>query len=139
MEYLIGSVITIIILIGMKAFLANRSSRNDRLPAIRYNQSMLFEMVKPFLNTNSFGKTLKTQATEHYDKQHVKVVVFENKAYWILDNIFYEAEEFNGQIIKESTKPVDTMALDKVQLNKMMTIVENLTEGEEYEDRNPRN
>lgn len=56
----------------------------------------------------------------------------EGKAYWIQDNKVYVSELEDGDLssINESTtQVVDMMALDKVELDKMVFIVETLTEG----------
>ena len=57
------------------------------------------------------------------------MVVVGKNAYWIKDNVFYEADVVDGDVDKKTARQVDTMAMDKVQLNKMMSIVEKLTEG----------
>jgi hypothetical protein len=139
MEYLVGSIFTIIILIGARSII-NKSINNIKIPVVRRTQSQIFEMVKPFLVFSSLLKPRRETQTSVFDqKRHVKVIISEQKAYWILNNVFYEAEEMGGIINKESAKPVDTMHMDKVQLDKMTRIVEILTEGVGDEDWNSRN
>jgi hypothetical protein len=56
----------------------------------------------------------------------------DDKAYWIKNNTVFVSEIIDGDLssISESTaKVVDMMALDKVELDKMVFIVETLTEG----------
>lgn len=53
-----------------------------------------------------------------------------SKAYWIADNKVFEAPMSpDGMIEYESASPIDTMALSKVELDKLSFIVEKLTEG----------
>jgi hypothetical protein len=50
-------------------------------------------------------------------------------AYWIEDNNVYSAEHNELGILPETKKIVDMMTIDKVELDKMILIVEKLTEG----------
>lgn len=136
MEYLLGSLITILAL----GFLRNKLDKtvsSTRPLEIKYRQSHIFQMVKPFLNFDNIKPKLKTQSTVYEDKMHVRVILVGNEAYWILNNVLFVANEVDGMIDKETTRPVDTMAMDKVQLDKVMFIVETLTEGKSDEDWNP--
>ena len=64
----------------------------------------------------------------------------DNQAYWIKDSIFYMADMSNdGGVDKDTTRRVDTMTMDKVQLKKMMFIIEKLTEGLENDSWNSGN
>jgi hypothetical protein len=54
----------------------------------------------------------------------------ESQAYWIRSNVFYTADlNEMGLVDFDSARPVDTMTMSKVQLDKMSFIVEKLTEG----------
>lgn len=138
MEYLIGSMITLIaFLVVSRVF---RKEHNDFGPGpIRYSQSNVYELIKPYVTNDMFVEQIVSQATKHYDRQHIRVVLADNQAYWILDNVLYVADQINGAIDKTTTKPVDTISMDKVQLEKMIIIVEALTEGGDNENRNSRN
>jgi len=53
----------------------------------------------------------------------------DNNAYWIKDNVFYMADmSSDGMVDKDTTRIVDTMAMNKVQLDKMMFIIDRLRE-----------
>ena len=138
MEYLLGSIITILAIIFLKGRLATIAEQSFPLE-IKYRQSHIFQMVKPFLDLNAPRPRQKTQSSVYEDKMHVKVVLVGNEAYWILNNVLCVANEIDGMIDKETTRPVDTMGMDKVQLDKMIFIVETLTEGKSDEDWNTRN
>lgn len=71
----------------------------------------------------------KYQSKNHYDKNNVKVIIVDNSAYWIKDNIFYTAPMVNQLIDKESAHEVDIMGMSKVQLDKMLFIMDKLREG----------
>lgn len=55
----------------------------------------------------------------------VRVAQYRDKAYWVHDNIFYEAE-----LMKEpdfsTAKPVDTMSMSPKQLNELLAILDEL-------------
>lgn len=76
-------------------------------------------MIKP---------TIKTQSLDHYNKTSVKVIISNDQAYWIRDGQFFVADIIDGIIDQDSTKIVDTMSMDKIQLEHITFIVEKLTE-----------
>lgn len=74
-------------------------------------------------------KPFVSQATKHLDSKHLRVFIDFDKAYWIKNNRLYSADVIDGIIIQETEKEVDTMTVNKVELNKLTFIVEKLTEG----------
>ena len=118
-----GLTITILLVLFTYVF-ASRSSSKPQI----MSQSMLlyrFNYGKKYLRK----MTNKTQSKMHYDKTNVKVIILDNQAYWIKDNIFYKAPIDGQSIDKESAEQVDTMHMDKVQLDKMLFIMDKLREG----------
>lgn len=128
MEYLIGSVITFL----MIAYLANkvRSQSETKIKAIRYDQMRAYENVKNFLPSSLYQKPrlAETQMSKHNKQSEVRVLFIDNKAYWIANNSFYSADLEDGIVNQSTTKVVDIMSMDKVELDKMTFIVEMLTE-----------
>ncbi len=129
MEYLIGSLAT-----AATAFLTvlfmNRKKKTVKI-SITQTQSSLFEITKTTEQTlELLSPKLKTQATIHQNSNLLRIIFVDNQAYWIKESVFYTADlDDFGFIDAESTRAVDTMAMDKVQLDKMSFIVEKLTEG----------
>lgn len=78
---------------------------------------------------------ISSQSINHFDKNHLRVFVFEEKAYWILDNKVYRANFENGKVDKETTAELDTITMDSVELKKIMFIVGKLTEGLDNNER----
>lgn len=70
-----------------------------------------------------------TQSFEYEAKNKLRVFIAEDKAYWIKNNAFYESSVVDGMIDESTTKVVDTMGMNKVELDKMIFIVQQLTEG----------
>jgi hypothetical protein len=81
----------------------------------------------------------KTQSSRHQDESTTKVIVVDDVAYWIKNNTFYKAPLVNEKIDKDSAEKVDTTNMDKVQLDKMLFIVDKLTEGTSDDSRGSGN
>ncbi len=71
----------------------------------------------------------KSQSKIRKEKENVRVIILEDTAYWIKDNAFYTAPMVDNLINKESAIQVDTIHMDKVQLDKMLFIMDRLREG----------
>lgn len=139
MEYFLGSAITLAIV-----FLLERKLSKDSYPQmkLRYSQSRSHALFPLTRSTQYYTyQDLNTQSTKHNSsKNETRVVLHEDDAYWIAGNTLFTAKLNGDNIDRESTKIVDTMALDKVELNKLMIIVDKLTEGTDKNDNgNPGN
>ena len=127
MNNLYGAIgITITMLLLFYIYMLRNKLKNNK-PVI-ISQSML---QYRYSNGKTKSRKLKpgSQSRIHYDKTNVKVIILDNNAYWIKDNIFYRAPLVNRMIEKESTEQVDTMGMDKIQLDKMLFIMDKLREG----------
>lgn len=131
MEYFLGSLLTILtIMFALKVL--GKNSAEYEVPSISYTQSYTHDLISPLLPpgglTGAF-KPLVSQAQKHQDKQNVRVIFVDGKAYWINNNQFLVADAENGMVINDTATAVDTMAMDSVELDKMVFIVDKLTEG----------
>jgi hypothetical protein len=128
MEYFLGSIITLIVIFFVKKYLTTKV--NTKIRPIRFSQTRALE-----LSINIIKTVIKpieipdTQSSIHYNNNTLKILIFGKYAYWIKENTLYVADIVDGEIDHESTKEVDTMDMDKVQLEKMIYIVEQLREG----------
>lgn len=131
MEYFIGSISTFLIFIfGSRLFLNNTDLSPKKL-SFTYRQSHIHEVVKPLLPPAVYiRKPASRQSRNHEAKTNVRVIMVENKAYWVKDNLFYVADMENGIINADSTRPLDIMSMDKVQLDKILFIIDRLKDGE---------
>jgi hypothetical protein len=130
MEYVVGAILTLIIVATANKLIAKQLSKK-RMPTIRYSQSHIYSVVAPMM----FGLDARvpyrsTQSTNYQEESYTKVVISENKAYWIKENTFYMADVVNGMVDKETTQQVDTMSMSDVELKKMLVIVETLRESD---------
>jgi hypothetical protein len=138
MEYFLGSVITIFVFFIASKILRNKINNVPRVN-VSYSQSYSHELLKFVIPTNEelSYRRLNTQATNHYKKTTMRVIMIKDKAYWIKDNVFYQAEMVDGEILSDTATQVDTMGMDKVQLEEIIFIVDQLTGGFENDSGYP--
>lgn len=120
----IGTTIVIVLLFCLYLIL-NKKTRDK---PIIVSQSML-QYRYSNRQKNSRKLNVKSQSKVHHNKNNIRVIIVENSAYWIKDNIFYKAPLVDELIDKESAEKVDTINMDKVQLDKMLFIMDKLREG----------
>lgn len=133
MEYLLGSLITLLSLI----FLNIKINRDigPRLPVPLFSQSRKFDLVKIYF----IKKSNDTQSFNDKRKSSHRALVYGDAVYWIEDGYLVTADFIDGQIDRDSKKRVDTHNLDKVELDRVIFIVEKLTEGDNNDSGNSRN
>lgn len=129
MEYVVGAILTLVV-IATANRLITKQLKNEKTTVVRYSQSHIYSIIAPMM----FGYSAKmikknSQSYNYQDEAYIKVVVVDGKAYWIKENTFYTADVVDGTVNKESTKEVDTMSMNDVELKKMLVIVEALREG----------
>ncbi len=136
MEYLLGSIVTLVTLAIIGYLLRRYSLSKDEYEVI-YSQSYVHNLMSPLAMFMSLGVEAsqpKTQSQNHYDSMFTQVVIARNNAYWIKDNTFLVAPiNEDGEIDRESAVAVDTMSMSKVQLEEISLIVEELTRGKGYD------
>lgn len=128
MEYLIGAIVTTATILLTYRWLIVSSVAKKSVKVFA-SQSRTNELIKSFFIKNESFPAATTQSMKHFDSINLRILILEEEAYWIKNNAVFVAEIINGEIEKDTAKEVDTMAMDKVQLNKLMFIVEKLKEG----------
>lgn len=140
MEYFIGSVLTLATVSICNILLFKNKKKKVKLE-VQFRQSQLNELLKPIKAIEELVRAIAkppapTQSRNHQASQHVRVIMSETEAYWIANNIFYVADVKDSLIVQETTREVDTMAMDDVQLKKIIEIVEML--GDTNDSSGPR-
>jgi len=131
MEYFVGAAITMMAYIITNR-LARKQMPDEDVFNITYSQSHIYEMMRPYLDiVGPVGDATQNQSKNYLKNVYMKIMIVDNKAYWIKDNKFMVADIVDGQVDKSNSQEVDTMSMDKVQLDEMMFIVEKLREGED--------
>lgn len=91
------------------------------------SQSAVYNKIKPFIPVAEKQARI-SQSMSHINSHMLKVMVIEDKAYWVKDNIFFVAETDSGTVLHDSAQQVDTANMSKSELDKMMFILDKLKE-----------
>ena len=128
MEYFAGAAIAMCCyMIANKVFQKNLSNMPSSDKPIVHTQSHIYEMIRPFKGLIAPPEEETSKQSSNYIKNvYMRIMVVKNKAYWIKDNKFLIADVVNGEVDKDNAKEVDTMGMDKVELDEMLFIVESL-------------
>jgi hypothetical protein len=78
---------------------------------------------------SNFSENRSSQLTKRKEKDRIKVIVIDEKAYWVSDNVFYVADAIEGDPIPETAIPLDTKQMSNKEINKMLFILDNLKNG----------
>jgi hypothetical protein len=133
MEYLL--IVGLTFIVSWSIIKISNKKRGRFLSKIRYRQSNIYEMVKDVIPKEMFDKPkVITQSQKHVQKNMLKVVITEGRAYWILDNVFYTANAINGRVDESTVEPLDIQNLPKKDLSKMLLILDDLRKGMESND-----
>jgi len=96
----------------------------------KYRQSSIYEIVKDVVPKQRFDKPkVITQSQRHIQKNMLRVVIADGSAYWILNNVFYTANAINGRVDEETIKPLDIENMPTKELDKMLSILDDLKQG----------
>lgn len=134
-EYLLIPASVVVTLVITK-LLINRSRKRLQ---VKPSQTKVFSVITAFLDMYGIRDLPPTQTSKFEDDKYIRVLVVDSQAYWIVHNTLFVADQVDGLIDKETTRPVDTMAMDKVQLDRTIFIVNALTEGEGNDNWDSRN
>ena len=129
MEYFLGSAITMIAMfVTTRLISSTQVNKKNDIP--RYSQSHIHMLILPLLpEIRQYKKRAITQSTKHEEKTNIRVVILENKAYFVKNGTFYCADMNGTEIDNASATLVDTIGMDKVQLDKMLFIMDQLRDG----------
>jgi hypothetical protein len=139
MEYFLGSAITMLAMFITTRLISSRSI-NVKENNFRYSQSHIHTLIMPLIpELKNYKKKIVTQSSKHEERTNVRVVIVDNKAYFVKEGIFYCADMDGQYIDSTSTTVVDTIGMDKVQLDKMLFIMDQLRDGKKNDSGDSRN
>lgn len=133
MEFLLGTVTTTLVLFILIVFLINKRNKREPFFLIKYSQSHIHRILSPLLpQVDQISKisNKNNQSSKHLKNTNVRVLIVEGKAYWTKNNVFYVSSIVDGDIDKDNAQVVDTMGMNKVELDKMLFIIDQLRKGE---------
>ena len=107
-----------------------RKKARKKFSKTLYRQSDIHKLLKYFFSIrlpNNEGPS--SQLTKRKEKNMTKVIFVDNQAYWVSENTFFVAESINGEIQSQTARPVNTNGLSKIDLNKILFILDSLKNG----------
>lgn len=134
MEYIIGFLSAIVLIYFFIQIQDRYDVLKERVKFVKSSQSRNHLLLSHFEGIKKKPKNINRQSFNHDKNINIKVIIMDNQAYWIKDNTFYTADMIHGNVDKETTREVDTMTMNKVQLDKMIFIIDRLRE-EAFDDR----
>ena len=120
------------------AKLVNHPKNSTKSVKTNFSQSRQHELVADFVPILPM-KPVFTQSMKHERSQYTRIFFVGNDAYWIEDSRVYTAKFEDGKVDHENKKTVDMTTIDKVELDKMIFVVERLTEGLSDDSRDSGN
>ena len=101
--------------------------RKKSFNKVLYRQSDMHNILKEFFFKDIFDdKVVTSQSKIWKEKQTTKVVIIDEKAYWVSNNMFYVGDATNGKVRPETGKPLDTTKMSKKEIDKLLFILDNL-------------
>lgn len=137
MEYVITFILTLLFAFGMIKLI--QIKKDNQYEKMLYRQSDMHNILKHFFDEPLVKNKKSSQLTQRIEQSVVNVIIIDDKAYWITENIFYTADVINQNPVLSTAKPVDTSNLSKEDLDKLMFIVDNLNRGKQNDDSSPGN
>ena len=132
MEYALASVFALALSFILISLIGSRKkvSRKKRI----YRQSDTHNFLKEFFSRDTEMENKTTQSKKRQEERGTKIIVTEDdKAYWVIDNIFYTTNVINGRPDFDNARPIDTSNMSKKELDKMLFILDNLGRGDKNE------
>jgi hypothetical protein len=128
MEYLLSISLTLVLIWSIIKLNGYKVSKT--LKGIKYTQSDIHESIRAFIPKKiNNKKKIESQSAKHAANTMIKIIVIDNKAYWVKDNVFYSADTDNGDIVSPTAEPVDISTMSKKDIDKMLFILDNLRKG----------
>jgi len=128
MQELIVGCLTLVLVLFIMVLVKRKKKK--KVPITLHRQSDIHKLLKHFFEISlSNNNNNYTQLTKHKEKGMIKVIVLGNQAYWVSNNTFYVAEAVDGEVQRNTAKPVDIDGLSKIDLDKMLFILDSLRDG----------
>jgi hypothetical protein len=104
--------------------------RYKKFNRVLYRQSDMHNIMKRFFSIQlQLDEKAPTQLQKRIDANNLKVLMIEDEAYWVVDNIFYVAKADEGIVIPETARPVNTSNMSTKDINRLLFILDNLKNG----------
>ena len=131
MEYFIPLVLTIIASFAILKIVSKSEQFNSG--RLSYSQSYIHNLTKGLVSFTNNVEKKETQLSKRIKENAIKVISIEDKAYWVVDNVFYMAEMKDDMPDMTTARPIDTSSMSKSDIDKMLFILDNLDRGKKDE------
>lgn len=109
-------------------------NKKIKLNQIVHRQSDNHNFLKEFFSRNIEITKVKSQAKLRQNNNSTRVLVTDDeRAYWVVDNIFFVATIVDDKPDFDNATPIDTSNMSKVELDKLLFILDNLNKGDKHE------
>lgn len=135
MEYVVTVAATLLFtFISLK--IINRK-QNNKYSKIVYRQSDMHNIFKNFFSEKPQNNK-PSQSSKMAEKDIIHVIILDDKAYWVTDNVFYISDVIDENPDLSTAKPIDVDSMSRKELDKMMLILDNLNRGKTNDDSGSR-
>lgn len=126
MDYLWSIILTFMVSLAIIVIVNQKSKISTK--SVMHSQSDMHNLLRRYVPEKMEEKP-DSQLKKHARKNSIKVVVIEDRAYWVADNIFYTAELIKDSPDFANAEPVDTSKMSQQDVDKMMFVLDNLKRG----------
>ena len=124
MEYLVPLLLTISITFVILKVI--KKSEQINFNKVTYSQSYKHSLTKDFFDNAIHNNKKETQLSKRIRESAIKVISIEDKAYWVIDNVFYTADMDGDMPDMSTATPIDTSNMSRSDIDKMLFILDNL-------------
>lgn len=128
MEYFIGSISTIFLIIVLLFFVRKMPKEKIYTPII--SQSRIFHLAG-FHFADQVHQEKTSQSLIHHRSTMLRIFIMDDIAYWIEDNKVLTTNIIDGEINSDDGVEVDMMSMSDVQLKEMLFIIDQLKDNDE--------
>lgn len=70
----------------------------------------------------------KSQTYKMLEKSIIRVAIYKNTAYWVLNNVIYKARvDEDGNVIDSEAEQIDVFNLSEKEVNKLLAILDSIS------------
>lgn len=129
MEYIVVVILTSVLSWSIIKVISKKESQS--FAKNLHTQSDMHEMMKHFFDAghDDFDEEPPSQLTKLQGKDMIKVIIMDDQAYWVSNNIFYVSDAIDGKPEPGTAHPIDTTSMSKKDIDKMLFILDSLKNG----------
>ncbi len=132
-------IVTFLTIYGIWAILYTvKKNKSKSLPKIKYSQTRIHSIISSLLPEGIEIKRI-SQTTKLKEKNTFRVLVVGPTAYWVNNNVFYQADVEEGEVDRANARPIDFTNMDNKEVAKMLDILDHLKNGKRNEGRSTGN